>query len=175
MTFLNFYFCDSHFNAIFVIHVRILILVVQWFSFCSLWSSIAVHLDWRHCCAWLSITWLHMTRISTHKFFWQLVSLATKGIYRTLFQTLISTLSCSMDLKTKVDLIRCYYANGNSPTIRQLKREKNLIRDPCTCSVVSRRMFTGNRGRIKERHIASFPRRVDLMLQSGRRHFEDVL
>lgn len=45
-----------------------------------------------------------------------------------------------MDLKMKVDLIRCYYANGNSPTnaIRQLKRERNLIRDPCTCSAVSK-------------------------------------
>ena len=45
-----------------------------------------------------------------------------------------------MDLKTKVDLIRCYHANGNSPTIaiRQLKRERNLIRDPCTCSAVSK-------------------------------------
>ena len=46
----------------------------------------------------------------------------------------------AMDLKTKIDLVRCYYANGNSPTlaIRQFKRERNSTRDPCTCSAVSK-------------------------------------
>ena len=46
----------------------------------------------------------------------------------------------AMDLKTKIDLVCCYYANGNSPTlaIRQFKCERNSTRDPCTCSAVSK-------------------------------------
>ena len=45
-----------------------------------------------------------------------------------------------MELTMKIDLVRCYYANGNSPTaaIRQLKRERRLIKDPCSCSTVTK-------------------------------------
>ena len=45
-----------------------------------------------------------------------------------------------MDLEMRRNLLRCYYANGNSPTsaIRQYKRENNLIKDPCTASAVTK-------------------------------------
>lgn len=38
------------------------------------------------------------------------------------------------------NLLRCYYANDNSPTaaIRQYKRENSLIKDPCSTSSVTR-------------------------------------
>ena len=64
-----------------------------------------------------------------------------------------------MDLKTKIDLVRCYYANGNSPTlaIRQFKRERNSIRYPCTCSAISKLIskFEETRSVLNERHSRS--------------------
>jgi len=45
-----------------------------------------------------------------------------------------------MDLEMRKNLLRCYYANGNSATaaIRQYKRENNLIKDPCAATSVKR-------------------------------------
>lgn len=45
-----------------------------------------------------------------------------------------------MDLETRKNLLRCYYANNNSATaaIRQYKRENQLIKDPCSPSTVTR-------------------------------------
>ena len=45
-----------------------------------------------------------------------------------------------MDLEMRKNLLRCYYANDNSPTaaIRQYKRENSLIKDPCSTSSVTR-------------------------------------
>ena len=44
-----------------------------------------------------------------------------------------------MDLEMRKNLLRCYYANDNSPAaMRQYKRENSLIKDPCSTSSVTR-------------------------------------
>ena len=61
-----------------------------------------------------------------------------------------------MDVKMKIDLVRCYYANGNSPTaaIRQMKRERKLVKDPCSCPAVTKLIakFEETGSVLNERH-----------------------
>ena len=63
-----------------------------------------------------------------------------------------------MNVNMKIDIVRCFYANAKSLTaaIRQLKREKRLVKDPCSCSTVMKviAMFeeTGNVLRVPARN-----------------------
>ena len=45
-----------------------------------------------------------------------------------------------MKLETRRDMIRCFYASKSSlqAALRMYKREKGLIRDPFTCTAISK-------------------------------------